>query len=318
MSRPLRIEFENAVYHILARGNEKSPIFRDEADYRRFLEILADMRKRGLICLYAYVLIEDHYHLLLETPEAGLAGIMHEIQTRYTMYFNNRYKRRGHLFQGRYKALLVDKENYLFELSRYIHLNPVRAKISNEPDKYPWSSYGEYASNREGITDKDFMLSQFGQNTRESAVKFREFTEAGREVGKDYLKNNTYGQLIIGTKEFEDEIRKKISKMKVSPEVPALDRAPKENLTEKILTEVGNHFKIPRSELLNRKGRWNEPRKLSIYLIKKYANRQLKDLAKLFGGVHYTAISQMSRRIAEKRKNSRELDETLKYMESKL
>ena len=106
MSRPLRIEYEGAVYHITARGNERRAIFRDGEDFKKFVGILEDIKNQGLLIIYAYVLMENHYHLLVETPEGNLSKMMHDLQTRYTVYFNNRHSRVGHLFQGRYKAFV--------------------------------------------------------------------------------------------------------------------------------------------------------------------------------------------------------------------
>ena len=144
MGRPLRIEYPGAVYHVTSRGNERREIFLDNDDRLTFLEILKDYHDRFDILIHAYVLMDNHYHLVLETPKGNLLKVMHGINSRYTGYFNRKYSRAGHLFQGRYKALLVEKNSYLVELSRYIHLNPVRAKVIEKPERYRWSSYRGY------------------------------------------------------------------------------------------------------------------------------------------------------------------------------
>ena len=149
MSRPLRIEFAGLFYHVTARGNERKKVFVSQRDYARFKEYLAIARERFGCVLHAYVLMGNHYHFLLETTEANLSKVMHYLNGSYTTYFNVKRKRSGHLFQGRYKSIVVDRDSYLLELSRYIHLNPVRAGIKERPEEYPHSSYGCYLARHE-------------------------------------------------------------------------------------------------------------------------------------------------------------------------
>ena len=141
MARPLRVEYEGAVYHVTSRGNAREDIFLDNRDRSRFLEMLGDVVARyGWIC-HAYCLMTNHYHLLIETPEANLSRGMHLLNGVYTQWFNRRHKRVGHLLQGRFKAILVEKESHLLELARYIVLNPVRAKMVRSVRDWPWDSY---------------------------------------------------------------------------------------------------------------------------------------------------------------------------------
>ncbi|MGV8149826.1 MAG: transposase, partial [Alkaliphilus sp.] len=126
MARPLRIEYEGALYHITTRGNERKKIYYAEADYEKFKSYLKDAQNKYGYLLHCYALMTNHYHLLIETPYANISKVMHYINGSYTSYLNKKRERSGHLFQGRYKAILVDQDSYLLELSRYIHLNPVR------------------------------------------------------------------------------------------------------------------------------------------------------------------------------------------------
>ena len=137
MARPLRIEYEGAHYHVTTRGNERKAIFRDDLDRRKFIELIGGAVEQFDIRVHAYVLMDNHYHLLIETRRAALNRALRYLNGVYTQSFNRRHKRVGHLFQGRYKAILVEKESYLLELSRYIHLNPWRVKRSIDPIKYP-------------------------------------------------------------------------------------------------------------------------------------------------------------------------------------
>ena len=141
MGRPIRIQYPGALYHVTSRGNERRDIFMDGDDRRKFLGIISDYHDRYGIVLHCYVFMDNHYHLVLETPLGNLVKVMHGLNSSYTGYFNRRYARTGHVFQGRYKAIVVDKDAYLLELSRYVHLNPVRGGVVNRPEKYAWSSY---------------------------------------------------------------------------------------------------------------------------------------------------------------------------------
>src|SRR3990172_2353035 len=141
MARQLRIEFNGAFYHITSRGNLRDDVFFEDRDREKFLEILSKTKERYSYLLHAYALMGNHYHLLIETPKANISQIMQNINTSYTVYVNRKYQRSGHLFQGRFKGIIVDKDEYLVTLSRYIHLNPVRAGIVEKPDDYRWTSY---------------------------------------------------------------------------------------------------------------------------------------------------------------------------------
>ncbi len=159
MARPLRIEYEGAFYHIAARGNERKKIFLSRADYEKFLANLKDAAARFSVVVHCYVLMGNHYHLIIETPKANLSSFMHAIQSGYTTYFNRKRSRSGHLFQGRFKSILVDRDAYLLELSRYIHLNPVRAHMTDAPGAYPFSSYPAFIDPRhETFIFRDLIL----------------------------------------------------------------------------------------------------------------------------------------------------------------
>ena len=140
MARPLRIVYRGAFYHVAARGNERRKIFLSGADYAKFLAYLGDALCKYGVVLHAYALMGNHYHLVVETPEANLSAFVHALNSAYTTYFNVKRKRWGHLFQGRYKSIVIEKDAYLVELSRYVHLNPVRAGVVQKPEDYGLSS----------------------------------------------------------------------------------------------------------------------------------------------------------------------------------
>ena len=171
MGRRFRIEFPGAVYHVYARGNSKDSVFLDDADRRRFLGYLRRAAARHGLVYHAYCLMGNHFHLLLETPEGNLSGGMHWIDSSYAGYFNRVHGHVGHVFQGRFEAILVDREAYLQELCRYIVLNPVRAFMVEDPALYPWSSFRETAGidrRTGGVVSPNWILSRFGEEGREA------------------------------------------------------------------------------------------------------------------------------------------------------
>ncbi|MGF1907863.1 transposase [Vibrio kasasachensis] len=195
MSRPLRVEYAGALYHVTSRGNARQPIYLEEADFDLFLEVLGQTCQRFNWVVHSYCLMTNHYHLLLETPDGNLSKGMRQLNGVYTQKFNRKHQRVGHLYQGRYKAILVDKEAYLLEVGRYIVLNPVRAHMVDSPDEYPWSSWlftlGIECPPKWLSVDQ--TLLQFARQRSKARAKYREFVLAG--IGKalwDKLKQQVY------------------------------------------------------------------------------------------------------------------------------
>jgi putative transposase len=202
MSRPLRLQFSGALYHVTSRGNERKPIYRDEDDFALFLAVLTSVCERFNWVIHSYCLMTNHYHLLVETPDANLAKGMRQLNGVYTQQFNRKHQRVGHLFQGRYKSILVDKDSYLLELCRYIVLNPVRANgMVDSPADWPWSSYrdaiGERASPKWLATDALLLL--FAKYKKVAIKRYIEFVAQGQ--GVDIWQNVT-NQVFLGSNEF--------------------------------------------------------------------------------------------------------------------
>ncbi len=158
MARPLRIEYPGAVYHITSRGNEKKPVYKDDQDRENFLFILDKVNKRYHWLCHAYCLMDNHFHLLIETPDGNLSIGMRQLNGVYTQAFNKRHRRVGHLFQGRYKAILIQKDSHLLEVCRYVVQNPVRAGLAEDPGQWRWSSYRCHGGAREAIFVLDHQL----------------------------------------------------------------------------------------------------------------------------------------------------------------
>jgi REP element-mobilizing transposase RayT len=222
MARPLRIQFAGGFYHVMARGNERRAIFQDDFDRRAFLDQLWRVCDRLTWRVWSYCLMNNHYHLLVETQRPTLARGMRDINGVYAQAYNRRHDRVGHLFQGRYVARLVQKESYLLVLTRYIALNPVRAGLCTRPDEWLWSSYGLIARNVP-LPDRlagPQLLAMFGFPPSAARLRFQEFVRAG--IGTPGPTSKTENRLFIGDDEFVAEMKARVKAM--SLEVPRIER----------------------------------------------------------------------------------------------
>jgi REP element-mobilizing transposase RayT len=180
MARAPRIHFPGAVYHVMVRGNAQAPIFFKKADRQQFHLLLEEGVERFGCRIHAFCLMSNHVHLAIQVGKAPLAGFMQTLAGRYTQWVNRRYQRVGHLFQGRYKAILVDRDSYLLALVRYIHLNPVQARLVNDPAAYPWSGHRAYLGQAAlGWLTTDWVLAQFADRRAEARRRYRAFVAAG-------------------------------------------------------------------------------------------------------------------------------------------
>ena len=210
MARKPRIEYEGAFYHVITRGNQKQKIFKNPLDYRKFIEILIGYKQRYHFHLYAYILMSNHVHLLIETRDIPLSKILQGVNQRYTMYYNRRYKTVGHLFQGRYKAILCDRDRYLLALLKYIHYNPLRAKIAESLDQYPWSSHRAYftKSERSEFLDTDLVLRMFSENKSRARKQYAMFMNDGATVKPEDI-YATIDQRLLGDERFVEKVVEK-------------------------------------------------------------------------------------------------------------
>lgn len=224
MARPLRIEFPGAIYHITSRGNARLPIFEDITDRNQFLDVLDGVVKRFKWRCYAYCLMNDHYHLVVETVEGNLSQGMRQLNGVYTQSFNRRHNQGGHIFQGRYKAILVEKENYLLPLCRYVVLNPVGSGLVKAPEKYFWSSYLATAGleKRPSFLKVDWILNQFGSNREESQNKYREFVQDGIQAESPW--KELKAQCILGSRDFIEKLKPALKDKTDLTEIPKEQR----------------------------------------------------------------------------------------------
>jgi putative transposase len=246
MARPLRVEFPGAVYHLTSRGNDRQKIFLNDTDRELFLETLGQVVSRyGWIC-HAYCLMSNHYHLLVETPKANLSIGMRQLNGLFTQTFNRRHHRVGHLFQGRFKAILIEKESYLLELCRYIVLNPLRVKSRIDPVSWKWSSYRATAGlePKPPFLSTDWLLGQFGRSRSVAQKRYRQFVREGRE---NRPWEEITGQIYLGSEKFiekhmaEDEQIKEIPRAQRRPIRPRLDQLFARNRNTAILQAYREH-----------------------------------------------------------------------------
>jgi putative transposase len=227
LARQLRIEYPGAFYHITSRGNQKQPVFLSPWDKARFLDYIKEAHDKFDFLIHAYCLMENHYHLMLETKQANLSRGMHFLNTAYTIYFNGRHNKVGHLFQGRFKGILIEAETYAQELSRYIHLNPVRAGISESPESHPWSSFREYLGQREcpPWLETRLVLGLPGKDAEKSRRDYQVYVMRPLPEPLSGLPSNQKEGLpaILGSRDFEVRIKGKyLSGNTPDRELPAL------------------------------------------------------------------------------------------------
>jgi len=251
MARPPRIHVSGALFHIIARGNGGQKTFLDEQDYQTFVDGLDELKRKTLFLVYAYCLMPNHFHLLIEIKQFPLSAIMQRLLTRYVKSFNFRHRRIGHLFQGRYKAILCQKEPYLQELLRYIHLNPVRAKLAKDALAWKWSSHREYmGSVKRDLTDKGFPLSLFHKELSTSRKLFTQFVNDGIEMGHKAEFYASPSTPCLGEDSFVDDYRERLTKRK-SAEAGAAKLIPLERLAREATASLP--FEMLRSPTQSRK-----------------------------------------------------------------
>jgi len=299
MGRPLRVEYRGALYHITSRGNERKKVFVDDGDRKKFLAILEDYHNRYGILIHSFVLMDNHYHLILETPKGNLLKVMHGLNGGYTGYFNRKYGRNGHLFQGRYKGIIIDKDSYLIPLSRYVHLNPVRARIAERPEQYRWSSYPGYIGRGKEYewVEYSWILSQFGSRRLGARRKYRMYTEEALRKKIENPLKSLHSQVILGGEEFVKRIRGMLTGKALSNEIVERKRLIEYPLLDEVVKLVGGAFETNEEVIRGKGGGANTARRVALYLAQRYTGLSNKAIGDLFGGIHYSAVSKASRKL---------------------
>jgi len=329
MARPLRIEYPGAFYHVTCRGNERKTIFRDDSDRYTFLDMLAASLETFTVSLHGYVLMNNHFHLIIETHEANLGKLMQRFNTAYTVYYNRCHNRNGHLYQGRYKAILIDADEYLLELSRYVHLNPVRIrKFSRFPidekktilESYRWSSYDGYTRRRQRqpFMTYDLILTMMGDgDTPTLRRQYKRFVMSGitDDLSGTYW-NDIKWQMLKGTEDFADRIYATFIDRKTPPS--SIPLSPRRTLTiDDIAGLVAAVCDVDKDDLYRKQSTSPVARSLFMDLCCAYLNARLSmtEIGRELGNVSVAALSHNNRRLRERMDNDttiRRLHEEIK------
>ncbi|MFO7733489.1 MAG: transposase [Candidatus Aminicenantes bacterium] len=312
MARQLRIEFQGAFYHVYSRGNQKSVVFFEDADRYYFLKCLDEAHRRFDCVVHALCLMTNHYHLFLETRRGNLSRIMQFINTTYSVYFNLKHKKCGHLFQGRYKAILVEAEAYACELARYIHLNPVRAGIVARPEDSSWSNYREYVglARPRPWMETSVVLASFGGMTPLSRSGYALFVLSA-------ISDKSSGGLpeadpvgILGSKEFVDRVKKEILMSGlpgVDRDLPQLDKLKRDPDLEAIcaITE----------SLLGSRNRFSK--KAAIFISHRNTGHTLRTISDFYQ-MSISGVSACYRKFGEELARNETMSRTIEEIERKL
>ncbi|OHB33820.1 MAG: hypothetical protein A2X79_02815 [Desulfuromonadaceae bacterium GWB2_53_15] len=309
MARPLRIEYPGAFYHVTSRGNEQKDIFKSMKDREKFISYLESSSVRYGAVIHVYCLMSNHYHLLIETPHGNLSQIMKHINSSYTTYYNVKRKRAGHLLQGRFKAILVDGDAYATELSRYIHLNPVRAGIVAVPEDYPWMSYRYYTG--EKVPDwltTGLTLEYFSKNIETAREKYKLFVHdlINQEYQSPLLE--TVASTILGCPEFVSAIQERhLSTKKADRDLPTLRELTSRPSLDEIVKAVKKVF--PENERLATKA--------GIYICHRYSGVKLKEIGAIFR-LTESGVTRASKRFEESMEDDNNLKEMLMKIRANL
>ena len=322
MARPLRIEFPNAIYHVMARGNGRQRIFHADADYQRMTDGLAKTVARTGWQVFAFVWMPNHIHLFVRTPKPNLSVGMQYLLSGYANWYAKRHQRTGHLFQGRFKAELVEDESYFWTLSRYVHLNPVRGKkpLVDHPSSWAWSSYPGYCrkSARIDWIEYESVLAawQGEMGGKDSGLAYRRFVESGLETPPSNPLDNALEGWLLGSDTFLKKVKKLISKPQHIDQTPKARRLTSLDANE-VITAVAAYFKAS-PESYQSKRSTAPGRDLAAYLAHRRTTATLRELATAFGLSHPDSVSNLIRRAQNaisgsksKKKDLERIDELL-------
>jgi len=318
MARPLRLAFEGAVYHVMARGNRKEDIFLSERDKKIFLDKLAETFSKFSITCYAYCLMNNHYHLFMKTASPNISAAMHFLNSSYVNWFKNKHKVVGVVFQGRYKSILVEEDAYALQLSAYIHLNPLRTGIVHSPELYRWSSYSDYLRVQTRAIaglDTTVVLAQISKKVERcqglpETERIKVLQEASAKysayvLSKVNMKNplgEAYKGTILGGHDFVEKIKNRIVAMGKNREIPVTRmRISRPYLSDDLLARMADALGIDREMICARSGiqRRNIYFQLYIYLLKKRSELSLKEIGRIVD-MDYVAVHQVAKRFERK------------------
>lgn len=317
MARPLRIEYPGAWYHVMNRGLARDDVFWTQEDGRRFLDLLGDLSRRFGVECHGYCLMSNHYHLLLHTPHGNLGRAMRHLDGVYTQRFNRAHNRDGPIFRGRYKAILIDADSYLLQVSRYIHRNPVEAGMVEQPEHYRWSSYRVYLG-RSAAPDwlmSAVVLGMIGGSNPER--DYRRYVEQGIDGEMEHFYGRARWAPVLGTSAFRERIRVQYLDDADNQEKRGDVRALEDDVSiEEVMAAVAEEFGVDRQHLCrDGRGRDNTPRAVSMALCRELGGHRLTRVAEAHQAGHYATVSRAVRRVRERAAREPDLERQLRRLE---
>lgn len=300
MARPLRIQYPGAWYHVMNRGRRRENIFKGTSDYNSFLKLIKDSSIMFTVHISGYCLMRNHYHILLQTPNANLSRIMRHIDGIYTQQFNRKYHLDGPLFRGRYKSILIEDDSHLLEVLRYVHRNPLKAGLEKKLGAYPWYSYPGYLSDSfdwEWLYS-GFIVSMLSHSKEEARQQYIDFMakESAKEVNALFKAGKQ--PVIFGSHGFKERIKKLFSKDAIEPEIP--ESRVLTYQIEQIIMAVCKYYHITKDELLiTRRGFTNEARNMAVFLVRRFRGEALHNIAKCFEIKNYSSVSSIVTRFQQ-------------------
>lgn len=298
MSRPLRIEYPNAWYHVMNRGRRGEEIFHDKHDYQVFTDLLVETTEMWNFHISAYCLMPNHYHILIQTPNANISRGMRHLNGVYTQRFNRRHFCDGSLFRGRYKSILVGGDSYLLQLVRYIHRNPLKAGLTDKIDKYVWSSHKGYLSvaKKWEWLHKRFIFSILTNDTRQWLKQYKEFMSVENNKGITEIIERRRWPSIMGSSNFIDWVKGKYYAIKVDDDIPqSKELAPGKNA---VIKAVCDYWNVGVDDLIeSKRGQLNEPRNDAVYLTRRLRHDSLQEISAQFKMNKYSSVSSIIERM---------------------
>ena len=321
MARPLRIEFQGGVYHVTARGWERRDVVRDDQDRAAWVRLLDRVALRCGWRVFAWALMRNHWHIFLSTPEANLSQGMHDLNSGYATLFNRRHRRSGALLQGRFKAILVQEEGYAWTLSRYVHLNPLRAGAVERPAQYQWSSYQYYVRPKgaPGWLDWQTVLGEIGTNMTKCRREYIHFVESA--LGGHRIESplaTAIGGVLLGTASWVDRMKQRLESRPPQSDVPGRRLLALRPSLTAVVKAVCAACEAEPAELSAVRRRGNDARMEAVYLARECSAQPVTHLACHFGGVSASAISKLVRQATLRRREDGQWNRPLDSLERKL
>jgi REP element-mobilizing transposase RayT len=319
MSRPLRIDYPNAWHHVMNRARRGEVLFVDKADYQQFIDLLQETADLFNVNVAAFCMMPTHYHLMVQTPDATLSRCMRHLNGVYTQRYNVRHGCDGTLFRGRFKSILVDADNYMLQLVRYIHQNPLKAGLVKRLDQYVWSSHKGYLSKAKkwNWLYKDFVLQMLTAQTSTQIRIYKQFMAQEQDEDLVRVLDRKNPPSMLGSEKFISWIKDRFFKKKKDKEVPASrELAPD---LDTIISEVSRYYEIrPTTLKAVRRGIENEPRDVAMYLIRSMRSEPLMRVGAGFGLNRYSSVSSAVMRVKAKLQEDRKFKDRLECIESNI